>query len=72
MATKHRAIKHGDMHGGKRKGAGRKPAAGDEPQERLTVTLPASYVAWLKRDGNASAETRRIIERVAFIEGIKL
>jgi|SRR5579859_1473210 len=50
-------------HGGRRPGAGR-PHAYREPLQRVTVTLPLSYVEQLRRYGgdNISDGIRRLVE----------
>lgn len=50
-------------HGGKRKGAGRKPAAGTERQVKLSVTLTPEQKAWLvSRKGGASFAVRALVQ----------
>lgn len=50
-------------HGGKRQGAGRKPAAGTTRQAKISVTLTADQKAWLvARPEGASATVRELID----------
>lgn len=50
-------------HGGKRKGAGRKPAAGTVRQVTLGITVTPEQKAWLKSSaGGASATVRGLID----------
>lgn len=50
-------------HGGRRRGAGRPPAY-REPLQRVTVTLPRSYIEQLRAYGgdNLSDGVRRLVE----------
>ncbi len=49
--------------GGARAGAGRKPVIGKSPMVRVTVTIPRSHLATLKRwgGGNASEGVRCMV-----------
>lgn len=50
--------------GGVNRGQGRHPLNPDDQTKRVTITLPASYLALLRQvgDGNASKGARLIIE----------
>jgi hypothetical protein len=49
--------------GGKRKGAGRK-ADGDAPKQRISMSLPADLVKWLKQQSeNRSEFVEKILRR---------
>ncbi len=51
--------------GGAGRGQGRKPLATDEPTVEITLTLPQSYVEYLRELGgnNASAAVRELVDR---------
>ncbi len=64
-------MKAKQTHGGRGRGQGRPPLS-DEPTERITITLPASYLEYLKTvgSGNISNGVRILIERTKEIHSL--
>ncbi len=62
------------QHGGKRQGAGRKSRFA-VPMRKVTVTLPAHYIAAIKaldEKGKLSSGIRSLVERAGILEQDRL